>query len=341
MSDESTRREIEDLRARLDALSANREEALSSDQPIEAPQEISVEAPPVVGAGSNGRNDEANARRLPEAVQQPSETTHGENDRGRFVLPPSEKIMPGMVILALTLTVLVVGRGFLVPLAVAVLFWNLLNALASAFGRIKLGGSPIPNWLTWTLALVVLILADALVYWILTSQSDALIAAAPVYEANFLKLSDKFSTLLGIERMPSTDQLMESVNLGALLSWLGGSVGSMLTEAVLVVLYVAFLLAEQRHFPEKIARLASDEEKAARARILMGQISRQVQTYIWIKTVVSLLTGFVSYIVLRMVGVDFAAVWALIIFLLNYIPNVGSALGSSFRRCWLWSSSKL
>ena len=123
---------------------------------------------------------------------------------------------------------------------------------------------------------------------------------------------------------------MKSLDLGKLLSWLGGSVGSLLAELVLVVLYVAFLLAEQRHFPEKITRLANDEEKAAKMRLLMSQISRQVQTYIWIKTAVSLLTGIVSYIVLRLVGVDFAAVWALIIFLLNYIPNVGSALGVIF-----------
>ena len=56
----------------------------------------------------------------------------------------------------------------------------------------------------------------------------------------------------------------------------------------------------------------------------MGQIAKQVQTYIGIKTVVSLITGVISYIILRVVGVDFAAVWGLIIFLLNYIPNVGS-----------------
>ena len=222
------------------------------------------------------------------------------------------------------------GRDFLIPLAVAILFWNLLNALAAAFRRIKLGKSSIPGWLAWILSLTVLFLANWVVYRILTSQSDALIAAAPVYQANFAKLSDKLATLLGIEHMPSADQFMESLDLGKLLSWLGGSVGSILAELVLVVLYVAFLLAEQRHLSEKITRLANDKEKAVQMHLLLGQISKQVQTYIWIKTVVSLLTGIVSYIVLRLVGVDFAAVWALIIFLLNYIPNVGSALGVIF-----------
>jgi predicted PurR-regulated permease PerM len=123
---------------------------------------------------------------------------------------------------------------------------------------------------------------------------------------------------------------MESLDMGAMLSWLGGSVGSILSDFILIALYVAFLLVEQRFFPGKIARLASNEENAAKARLLMGAISKQVQTYMGIKTLVSLLTGFVSYIILRLVGVDFAAVWALLIFLLNYIPNIGSALGVIF-----------
>jgi len=326
MPDEDTRQEIEELRARLDALTSDRKEVGIAEHGTEKP----ADPESVVGDEVNIQGDESKPHQT-RAIEEPRvPETDSENDSGKFVLPPSVGVMPAAVILAITLTFLVVGRDFLVPLAVAILFWNLLNALAAAFGRIKLGKSSIPGWLAWILSLTVLFLANWVVYRILTSQSDALIAAAPVYQANFAKLSDKLTTLLGIEHMPSTDQFMKSLDLGKLLSWLGGSVGSLLAELVLVVLYVAFLLAEQRHFPEKITRLANDEEKAAKMRLLMSQISRQVQTYIWIKTAVSLLTGIVSYILLRLVGVDFAAVWALIIFLLNYIPNVGSALGVIF-----------
>jgi predicted PurR-regulated permease PerM len=45
------------------------------------------------------------------------------------------------------------------------------------------------------------------------------------------------------------------------------------------------------------------------------------------KTLVSLATGVLSYAILEWVGVDFAAVWALLIFMLNFIPNIGSILG--------------
>ncbi len=55
-----------------------------------------------------------------------------------------------------------------------------------------------------------------------------------------------------------------------------------------------------------------------------------MQRYIGMKTVVSALTGLVSYAVLAFVGIDFAALWALLILLLNFIPNIGSALGVLF-----------
>ena len=330
MPKDKTRREIEALRAQIDAISAKSNKNRVEDQPTEKIPE--ADAADSTKVYSEHKNQEGVETALNDAVDKThqSAAVDVKEITGRFLLPSAGQFMPGVVIFAITLAVLIAGRDFLVPLAVAVFLWNLLNALAVAFGRIQIGGSPIPGWLAWTLSLVVLLLVDALFYWILTSQSEALIAAAPVYEANFTKLTERFTTLIGIEAMPSTAKLMESVNLGALLSWLGGSIGSIFTEVVLVLLYVAFLLAEQRHFPKKITRLARDAETAAKARILMTQISKQVQKYIWIKTVVSLITGFVSYLVLRLVGVDFAAVWGLIIFLLNFIPNVGSALGVIF-----------
>ena len=330
MPKDKTRREIEALRAQIDAISAKGKKHRVADQAADkTPETDTVE---LSKGSSKQKNQEGVETALNDSagVTRQTAKADGKGRTGRFLLPSAVQVMPGFLIFAITLALLIAGRDFLVPLAVAVLLWNLLNALAVAFGRIQIGGSPIPGWLAWTLSLVVLLLGNALFYRILTSQSEALIAAAPVYQANFTKLTERFTALIGIEGMPSTAKLMESVNLGALLSWLGGSIGSIFTEVVMVLLYVAFLLFEQRHFPKKVTRLAPDAETAARARMLMAQISKQVQKYIWIKTVVSLITGFVSYLMLRMVGVDFAAVWGLIIFLLNFIPNVGAALGVIF-----------
>jgi AI-2 transport protein TqsA len=63
---------------------------------------------------------------------------------------------------------------------------------------------------------------------------------------------------------------------------------------------------------------------------MLSAISGGIRRYIWIKTLISLLTGALSYAVLRGLGVDFAETWALLIFFLNYIPNIGSVVGVIF-----------
>jgi predicted PurR-regulated permease PerM len=56
--------------------------------------------------------------------------------------------------------------------------------------------------------------------------------------------------------------------------------------------------------------------------------SDSVQRYLLIKTLVSLATGFVVGIALTILGVDYAILWAVIAFLLNYIPNIGSIIAA-------------
>lgn len=98
----------------------------------------------------------------------------------------------------------------------------------------------------------------------------------------------------------------------------------------LITLYVGFLLAESSYVSGKIRKLFPDKSEAERINNILNSLSKNVRRYISIKTIVSLLTGGLSYIILRYIGIDFAETWALVIFLLNFISTIGSALGVVF-----------
>ena len=51
-----------------------------------------------------------------------------------------------------------------------------------------------------------------------------------------------------------------------------------------------------------------------------------MKKYLFTKTFVSAATGVCSYIVLKLIGLEYAGVWGFILFLLNYIPTIGSIL---------------
>ena len=61
-----------------------------------------------------------------------------------------------------------------------------------------------------------------------------------------------------------------------------------------------------------------------------SKIEWSVARYLGIKTLVSLITGFFSYLVFAFCDLNFAVFWAFLIFLLNYIPTIGSLLATIF-----------
>lgn len=252
------------------------------------------------------------------------------SDRPTFLAFDVQKLARWSVILAVMITALVVGRDFLIPLTIAILLWSLLDALREMFRRLTPGAHPMPGWLAMALSIATVVLGNVVVYAILVGQVDALVAAAPVYQANFQALTIRVAGTLGIEQLPTAENMLSQLDLGRMFTWIGASAGTLLSHLVLIAIYVGFLLAEQHRIPDKLARLQSDEARAEQMRTLVSDISKSVQTYIWIKTLMSLLTGAVSYVVLILVGVDFAAIWALVIFFLNFIPSVGSILGVLF-----------
>jgi predicted PurR-regulated permease PerM len=95
--------------------------------------------------------------------------------------------------------------------------------------------------------------------------------------------------------------------------------------SALVFLFILFLIAEKVSFPERLA-LAFGPTQGARVMSIVESINLAIGQYVAVKTLVSALAGLMSYTVLVVFEVELAASWALLIFLLNYIPYVGSLI---------------
>ncbi|MCW8835919.1 MAG: AI-2E family transporter, partial [Rhodospirillales bacterium] len=116
----------------------------------------------------------------------------------------------------------------------------------------------------------------------------------------------------------------------SMIGEVAGSLTSLAGNAGIILIYVLFLLIEQRTFDQKLTHLFTNRDKERKTREILGHIQEDIQAYLWIKTLTSLLTGAIAYGILLLVGVDYAAFWAFIIFLLNYIPTIGSLVATTF-----------
>lgn len=63
-------------------------------------------------------------------------------------------------------------------------------------------------------------------------------------------------------------------------------------------------------------------------RELLDEVSHKLRQYLFVRTVVSLISAVVSGLWLWIMGVELWLLWATLVFLLNFIPNVGSVIST-------------
>ncbi|MEL7029105.1 MAG: AI-2E family transporter, partial [Pseudomonadota bacterium] len=83
-------------------------------------------------------------------------------------------------------------------------------------------------------------------------------------------------------------------------------------------------------FSKKIAAIAASTNQEDAVNAVLEHISALIRNYLSIKTLTSLMTGAASYVVMLLIGVDFASFWAVLIFVLNFIPVIGSIVAVAF-----------
>lgn len=236
----------------------------------------------------------------------------------------------GLFITALLIVFLVIGQALLIPLAIAVMTWFLIDALSKGFSLINFGTVHLPGWVAKTASIVTVLAA---IGGILAYTGDALFKVAqdaPQYQANLERLLGQIGGFIGIAEIPSIRQLIDQIEFGPFVATIAGELANGVANAGLVLIYLLFLLLEHDSFDRKIAGMFPDENRQKTVQNILVQIGQDIRQYTWIKTLMSLLTGVLSLIVLMAVGVDYAPFWALLIFLLNYIPTVGSLVGVLF-----------
>jgi len=229
-------------------------------------------------------------------------------------------------IAALTTYVMVTGRDLLIPFAIAVMIWYVIIALS----RLLEVHLKLPGWLSLTASIVFFLVVLGLIVEMISGNIASVRDAAPVYQANLEKLVQRGMTLGVFEEVPTIAHVIDQVDVKAVIGGVAGAVAKVAGNAGLILIYVIFLLAEQRTFSRKIEALFPETERRKEVQFILSDIQKRTQTYIAVKTLLSLLTGVISYVVLVAVGLDLAGFWAFVIFLLAYIPTIGSLLGVIF-----------
>ena len=227
-------------------------------------------------------------------------------------------------------------KSFVVPFVLAILFAYLLIPIADFLVRIRVPRivASVVVFLGFSILLVGLLF---LIYGALSSAASSL----PRYMDRYSEYLNTFSTFiqsrLDIELFEDYEQVgveavLSLISPSAVMKTVNQGIGTALgfiSRLFLMMLFLLFLLGGRRAFIDKVLEFlhAKSGETDGKMEVIQS-ITRQIQTYLLMKAVISLVTGLVFGIVAVLFGLDFALIWAVLAVLLNFIPTIGPVIAS-------------
>lgn len=245
-----------------------------------------------------------------------------------------------LVIAALMVLLMINARTILIPIVIAIGVWLVINDMTNLVHGVQIAGFQMPRALAMSFVLLVTLIVTLRVAGIFATNGTAFLEQLPVYTENLHSLvnqipSSVWDSLLGSKGGRSTDILEELFGLAttyfsSYVSTLATSAANIVTNVIYIAVYVIFLLLEQDTFATKARTMFSDEHEREEFRSIMTSIEQQIHTYLTVKLVASAATALLSLAIILFFGLNHPFVWAIMIFILNFIPNIGSIMAIIF-----------
>lgn len=187
----------------------------------------------------------------------------------------------------------------------------------------------IPNAIAIALVVISLLLLLTGFAVIFTNAVAEFTARQESYELRIKELSTKAIELLSVLGFSfSSETLSTVINPSQVILFLSQAlsrVGGIISNGLIIGLTVVFILAEGANLPRRLKRVLQERQNAF---MWLDHFASTLNRYLAVKTSVSLATGVLIGAYLWSLGVDFPVLWGVLAFMLNYIPNIGSALAA-------------
>ncbi len=187
----------------------------------------------------------------------------------------------------------------------------------------------VPSFLSLLLIVAVIAGAGTFIGAIVGASISDFRQDLPTYQERLIFLRGQLEAWLATKGYSVPASLAQDIlDPGVVLSFIGNtlaSFGNVMTNAFLILLTVIFILAEEVGFSDK---LVGSHPKGEAMVAALQRFTSSVNRYMAIKSVLSLLTGFLITLWLWWIGVDFPVLWGMLAFLLNFVPNLGSILAA-------------
>jgi len=248
-------------------------------------------------------------------------------EEGRVTDSAYFKVVLAVVLIFVTGFVLKLARPVLIPFILAVFLSYIIDPVLTFLTGCRCP-RPAAVVIVLVLMFVFLYLAGVLVY----TSGKAFVTELPKYQERLADLSgmlQKAADRYNVD-IPAAIGSLDVNRVGGFVLKAIGPFFDILGRVLLVFLFLVFIVAGRGRAEAKIPKAIGDGH-AGRVHGVIERINVQVRKYLVIKAAMSLVNGLTVWLVLRIFGVDFAALFGLLAFVLNFIPNIGSLMAAVLR----------
>lgn len=220
---------------------------------------------------------------------------------------------------------LYLGRALFAPFAMAVFLFLVMEGFATAIDNrsraLKRGASRL-------ISILVITIGFGFFIALITQGVAQFSGQATEYEQEINKLISAGYAMLQLSNAPTlSDLLFGSAGL-VILQTLSSAIGELSENLILIFLYVAFMFFAQSTWSLKLDYIFPDRDRREQARKIGDDARIGIEKYLWTQTLISVLTTLFTYTTLIILGVENAIFLAALIFVLNYIPTIGSIVAA-------------
>jgi predicted PurR-regulated permease PerM len=229
----------------------------------------------------------------------------------------------GLIAVFIVGVVLRLAKSVLFPFFLALFIYFILSpVIGFMIKKLKLSKT-ISLVIVLILTFFALYLTGAVMY----SSGVTLANELPAYSSKLSSLLEEFQDWLNLPKT-QLDPLswikgLDIAKVGGFVLTSLGTFFGFVSNILLILVFLVFMLAGRGKLNVKLKATYSADRSRQLVHV-MDKIEREVEKYLALKTVISVLSGLVAWIIMAAFGVDFAALFGIVTFLLNYIPNIGS-----------------
>jgi len=243
------------------------------------------------------------------------------------------RISMSILAMAVIIYILKTLQHIFIPLTFAIFLSFLFQPINSFLRKRK-----IPIGVNLLFFVIIILFSFTVVGAVISTSITAFVADFPKYENAITEMTKSFFTFIVmpfenvtsfLENKVNWFQIADKISLTRILSTTAGSFIDFFVKLLLTIAFLVFIMLDLEDLSKRFKAILSDDDFHLSEHITQ-KMTVQINKYIVNKTAISLATGLLSMIFIAIFGIDFVVVSGLLIFILNFIPNIGSIIASSF-----------